>query len=428
MTTPTEQRTNVDLVVYGATAGGVVAATTAAGLGMRVALVDPTRHVGGMMSGGLTRSDVERQERLIGGRAYAFFEALRDRYRPEPGSPLAWRFEPKVADAVFRTWLDEAGVLHLPDWRLQTVSKAGATIVEIISDEGHNVAAPSFVDASYEGDLLAGAAVPYAVGREGRSHYGESLAGRLEMLPNPHQFTVPIEARRQDGELLAHVQPYDTLGPLGHGDGKVQSYCYRLCLTDDPAKAIPIGEPEGYDPEDYVLVRRYAQALGEAATPRHFMGLGRLMNAKLDINSDGPVSTNLLGASWGYTEANHDGRTRIAERHLRWAQGLLFFLTHDPSVPKSLREAMARLGLPADEFTASGHWPPQLYVREARRMRGEHIITQDDVQRPRGDGDAIGLGWVQHRHPRSAVGGRSGVSFSRRHRGSADRGVSQRPR
>jgi hypothetical protein len=394
LTEPRTSPTGFDLVVYGATAGGIIAATAAARLGMRVALAEPSEHVGGMVSGGLARSDVERQERLIGGLAREFFAQVGRRYGSPQGSPLVWRFEPKVAELVLREWLDDAGVALRPEWRLARVERSDGRIRELVSDSGDRLGAPCFVDATYEGDLLAGAGVSYAVGRDGRSRYGESLAGRLELLPNPHQFAVPISALAPDGGLLPCVQPYESIGSLGHGDGKTQSYCYRLCLTEDPEQRVPFPEPPGYDPDRYLLVRRYLAALGDSAVPRDFMGLGRLPNGKLDINSDGPVSTNLLGASWGYAEADADRRREIAGEHRQWAQGLLFFLSNDASVPESLRRRMRRLGIPADEFPRTGHWPPQLYVREARRMVGEQILTQRDVQAGPDQRvpDAIGMG------------------------------------
>lgn len=381
---------NVDVAVYGATAGGVAAAVAAARAGARVALVDPTDHVGGMVSGGLTRSDVERQEHLIGGLARAFFlEAGR-----RSGGDQPWRFDPRSAEAVLREWLDETAVTYLPSWRLTDAAVAGGRITALVSDRGERVEAAAFVDAGYEGDLLARAGVSYHVGRDGRDRYGEPLAGRAELLPNPHQFNVPVPARADDGGLLPRVLPYDDLGPTGHGDGKLQSYCYRVCLTDDPARAVEIPPPPGYDPATYVLARRYLEALGDQATLRHFMGPGRIPNGKVDVNSGGPVSTSLLGGSFGYPEAGPGERGRIAREHRDWAQGLLYFLGHDDSVPPRVRNAMREYGLPADEFVNNDHWPPQLYIRDARRMVGEHVLTEHDLRS--GDGaahpDPIGMG------------------------------------
>ncbi len=380
----------IDLVVYGATAGGVVAAVAAARHGMRVVLADPTQHVGGMVSGGLGRTDVERQETLIGGLARELFVRIGRRY----GEAASFRFEPKVAELVMREWLDEAGVAVWSQWRLGRVERRGDRIRELVADDGARLSAPCFVDASYEGDLLAGAGVSHAVGRDDRSRFGESLAGRREMLPNHHQFGVAVSATAPDGGLLPYVQPYAAIGDLGHGDGKVQSYCYRICLTEDPQQRLPVAQPPGYDPERYLLARRYLAALGDSADLRHFMGLGRLPNGKVDVNSGGPVSTNLLGASWDYPEAGVERRAQIAAEHQAWAQGLLCFLAADPAVPARLRRQLGGFGLPADEFDRSGHWPPQLYVRDARRMLGEYVLTQRDLEAGSGQpvADAVGMG------------------------------------
>jgi len=388
-TQPPTKPAGVDLVVYGATGGGVVAAIAAAGLGLRVVLADPTQHLGGMVSGGLGRTDVERQETLIGGLARELFVRIGRHY----GEPIAYRFEPKVAELVLREWLDEAGVTLRPQWRLAQVDWAGDRIGAIVSDSGDRLGAHCFVDATYEGDLLARAGVSYAAGRDGRSRFGESLAGRQELLPNHHQFGVAVSAAARDGGLLPYVQPYSAIGPLGHGDGKLQSYCYRICLTEDPQR-LPLAEPAGYDPDRYLLVRRYLAALGDSADLRHFMGIGQLPNGKVDVNSGGPVSTNLLGSSWDYPEAGVERRAQIAAEHQAWAQGLLYLLATDRAVPIRLRQQLGRFGLPADEFARTGHWPPQLYVRDARRMLGEYVLTQHDLQAGRSQrvADAIGMG------------------------------------
>lgn len=378
-----------DVVVHGATAGGVVAAVAAARRGARVALTDPTSHVGGMVTGGLTRSDVERQEHVIGGLAREFFLEVGRDYAGEH----RWRFEPSAAETVLRDWLDRHGVEHLPSWPLDAVATRDGHVDEVVAVDGRRLRAAVFVDASYEGDLLAAAGVSYDVGRDGRDRYGESLAGRVELLPNPHQFLVPVSAVDGEGGLLPRFHAYDDIGDTGHGDGKLQSYCYRVCLTDDPDLRVEIEPPDDYDPATFELVRRYLEALGDDATLRHFMGIGPVPNGKADINSGGPVSTSLLGGSFGYPDADRATRRRIEREHRDWAQGLLYFLGNDGSVPTAVRREMARYGLPGDEFAANDHWPPQLYVRDARRMRGEFVLTQHDLQ-GRGDAveDAVGMG------------------------------------
>ncbi|MFA9445039.1 FAD-dependent oxidoreductase [Egicoccus sp. AB-alg6-2] len=379
----------MDVLVHGATAGGVVAAVAAARRGARVVLTDPTTHVGGMVTGGLTRSDVERQEHVIGGFARDFFVEVGARY----GDEHRWRFEPSAADELLRSWLDVPEIELVPSWRLADVVGRNGGIDEVVGADGRSFRATTYVDASYEGDLLAMAGVSHDIGRDGRDRYGESLAGRIELLPNPHQFLVPVSAVDDDGALLPGIHAYDEIGDTGQGDGKLQSYCYRMCLTDDPDLRVDIPAPEGYDPATFELARRYLDALGEDATLRHFMGIGAVPNAKADINSGGPVSTSLLGGSFDYPRADAQRRREIERAHRDWAQGLLYFLGNDPSVPPVVRRQMAAYGLPGDEFVDNDHWPPQLYVRDARRMRGEFVLTQHDLQGRTGPvDDAIGMG------------------------------------
>jgi hypothetical protein len=257
--------------------------------------------------------------------------------------------------------------------------------------------------------------VRYTVGREGREQYGESLAGRQEFLPGRHQFTAPVSPYDAAGRLLPYIVPYDQLASVGAADGKFQSYCYRVCLTHDPDNRLPIPPPDGYDPARFALAARYLQVGGQNLRLRDFLGLCRLPNGKLDVNSTGPVSTNLLGAAWDYPEASPQRRQAIAAEHLTWAQGLLYFLQNDAAVPPHIRDELAPWGLPRDEFTTSGHWPHQLYVREGRRMLGEYVLTQADLQTQRAKPDSVGMGgynidirevqWVArtvYRYPRAA--------------------------
>ena len=380
-----------EVAVYGATASGVMAAIAAAETGARTVLLEPGRHVGGMLSGGLGKTDMERQERVIGGLARRFFERVGARY----GQTIAWRFEPHVAGQVLLEWLDEAGV----------EVRFGAALAGVGHDSGggrirsvrveavesvESVEAAVFVDATYEGDLLAAADVSYAVGREDRTLHGESLAGRREFLPDPHQFRAAVRAD-EAGALARYIQPLDSIGLPGKGDGKVQSYCYRICLTSDRANAEPVPAPAGYEPEQYSAVAAYLAALARA-TVRDVLGIGELPNGKTDINSGGPISTNLLGASWAYVEAGRETRIRIAREHQDWAQGLLYFLGRDSAVPAAIQREVSRYGLPRDEFTDTDGWPHQLYIREARRMQGDHVMTQRDLTAERRKPDSIGMG------------------------------------
>lgn len=382
-----------EVAVYGATASGVMAAIAAAETGARTVLLEPGRHVGGMLSGGLGKTDMERQERVIGGLARRFFERVGARY----GQTIAWRFEPHVAEQVLLEWLEAAGVEVRFGAVLRGVERADGRIRSVLLESAGSVGAVEsveaaiFVDASYEGDLLAAAGITYATGREDRSLHGESLAGRRELLPDPHQFRAAVRVE-EAGALARYVRPLDSIGLPGEGDGKVQSYCYRICLTSDRANAEPVPAPVGYEPEQYSAVAAYLAALAERATVRDVLGIGELPNGKTDINSGGPISTNLLGASWAYVEAGRETRTRIAREHQDWAQGLLYFLGRDSAVPAAIQREVSRYGLPRDEFTDTDGWPHQLYIREARRMQGDHVMTQRDLTAERRKPDSIGMG------------------------------------
>ena len=379
-----------DVAVVGATAGGVMAAVAAAEEGADTVLVAGGTHVGGMVTGGLGKSDVERAEPLIGGLAARFFRQLGAVY----DLPLAHRFEPSVAERWMREALEAAGVrVVAAAAEPETIGRSRRQRVEAVTFAGGPaVAADVWIDASYEGDLLRLAGVTHAIGREGRGRYGEPSAGRVELLPNPHQFRRTFSALDADDALLPGVRPYDELVPTGAGDGLVQSYCYRVCLTDVPRNRVPVERPADYDPRRYELLARYLASLGDEATTRDVLGIGRTQNGKTDVNSGGPVSTNLLGASQPYPTATATERVSIAEAHRTWTHGLLWFLAHDAVVPARIRDEVGAFGLPADEFVDTGHWPHQLYVREAARMVGEHVLTEHDLRSGRIPEDAIGLG------------------------------------
>ncbi|MGN6699045.1 MAG: FAD-dependent oxidoreductase, partial [Thermomicrobiales bacterium] len=381
-----------DVVVYGATASGVVAAVAAAHLGRRVIVVEPGQHIGGMVSGGLGWTDVGDRD-VIGGLARDFYARVAQHYGVALWDVLGP--EPHVAERIFRDWLVEAGVAIHFGARLDRVERAGRAIRRLLVEDGRAFAAAVFIDASYEGELLARAGVSYAIGRESVGLHGESWAGRQPIRPDKHNFDAPVSpfVSGNDGPLLPllHDRP---LVPEGTGDGGVQSYCFRLCLTDRPENRRPFPRPEGYDPAQYELLRRYLAAAGSRVELGLLLGLkGRLPNGKVDVNSIGPISTNLLdGSNWAYPDANYTRRAEIWQHHLRYTQGLLYFLAHDPGVPAPMRAEMSRWGLCRDEFADTGGWPHQLYIREARRMRGEYFLTQADLEDCREKYDTIGLG------------------------------------
>lgn len=376
-----------DVVVYGATAGGTMAAIAAEKKGVRVALLEPGSHVGGMVSGGLSSSDVENQQQLIGGLARSFFAAAGAHYH----QPIAWAFEPHVAEEIFRDMLASAGVQIFFHCRLTRAEKRGSLITRIRVEGGREFSASVFIDSSYEGDLMKAAGVSYVVGREGRSRYNEPLAGRQDLLPGRHQFRFAVSAEAPGGGLLPFIVPQEKVAQTGESDGRFQSYCFRLCLTDESSNRLPIQRPNGYNPARYALVSRYLQSAKGALSLDDFLGIVRIPNGKSDVNSTGPVSTDLLGASWEYPEAGYARRKQIWDEHLSWAQGLIYFLQNESAVPESIREQANRWGLPKDEFVDTGHWPNQLYVREGRRMLGEYVLTERDLENFREKYDSIGM-------------------------------------
>ncbi len=362
-----------DVLVHGATGAGVAAAVAAAEAGAATRLVAPETHVGGMVSGGLGWTDVG-DTRVLGGFARRFYDAVAEHY----GAPL-WGVkgpEPHVAERILERFLERAGV-------------------EVLLGTDEAGEAAIHVDASYEGDVLARSGARFAVGRESRSLYGERWAGRQPAYrPGKHNFPVRISPFAEDGSLLPFVREpeLDEAGwpseRLGEGDGGLQAYQFRLCLTDRPANRLPLEPPHGYDPAEFELLRRHLCAT--RPDPCELLGLVRdlLPNGKCDVNSIGPFSLNLLdGSNRDYLEGD---RAAVRERHLRYAQGLLYYLAND--APEAICQEVGCWGPCADEFEGGGGWPHQLYVRDARRLVGEHVLRESDLLDPRPQPDTVAIG------------------------------------
>ncbi|MFF1572219.1 FAD-dependent oxidoreductase [Leifsonia sp. NPDC058292] len=398
----TQPPQRVEVLVYGATSAGVAAAVAAAEAGAQTLLVEPGRHVGGMTSGGLGYTDVG-DVRALGGAAERFRRDVAAHYGVEPG-----RFagpEPHVAEQIFTSWLEAAGVDVVFEERATSVqfaaSQAGPVIRAVGFDSGRIVEAGVVVDASYEGDLLPLAGVPYAVGREDRTLYGERFAGRREVVPGMHNMPpwvspfVGDPSGRIPGPVLPQVRDVP-LAEVGSGDGGVMSYGYRVCLTT-AADRIPFERPLDYDESYWELGRRLFardRAAGQERSAGRMLGLEpNLPGGMADGNSLGPFSLSVLdGSAWEYPDASPERREQLRQRHLSHTRGFLYFLSTDASVPAGIRKELARWGLPAGEFADTGHLPHQLYVREARRMLGDRVLTEHDLLAGTIFDDTVALG------------------------------------
>jgi hypothetical protein len=404
-----EPAKSYDVVVYGGTSGGVVAAIQAARLGKSVVLIEPGRHLGGLTSGGLGATDIGNKA-AIGGISRDFYRRIGAHYakpdawrwqkseqyksgRQASGEGEMWTFEPHVAETLYDQMVAEAKVPVFRELRLDLktgVVKEGNRIRAIRFEGGREIAGRMFIDATYEGDLMALAGVSYHVGREGNAKYGETLNGIEVAEAKHHQFKHPVDPYIKPGDpasgLLPGIQGTDP-GHDGDGDKRVQAYNFRMCLTDAPENRIPIPQPARYNALRYELLLRYIQTGVWDA-----FGSNSLMpNRKTDTNNNGAFSTDNIGMNYDYPEGDYDTRARIFTEHVMYQQGLMWFVANDPRVPEKIRHEMSRWGLCKDEFTADGGWPHQMYIREARRMVGAYVMTQHNCQGREKVEDSVGL-------------------------------------
>ncbi len=389
-----------DLVVYGGTAGGIASAVQAARMGKRVALIEPGQHLGGMSSGGLSFTDTYWPS-AVGGIASDFYRRAGRAYGKVGAE---YRFEPKVAEQIFESMVVENSIDVFRGERLDLsagVTKTGTTIHSITMESGRSFSGAIFIDATYEGDLMAKAGASYAVGRESNATYGEKYNGVQRNSAWSHQFGTRVDPYVIPGDpnsgLLYGISS-EPPGAEGTGDHRIQAYNYRLTFTTDPARKLPWTRPANYDASKYELLARYIRVHNITQVSGKLLKItaSPIQAGKYDVNNEGGFSTDFIGGNYDYPEGDYATRERIIQEHQDYQKGLLYFLATDPRLPESIRQEMNSYGLAADEFTDNGGWPHQLYVREARRLVGEYVMTDNNVifkdgQRVAVD-DPVGLG------------------------------------
>ena len=380
-----------DVCVYGGTSAGVIAAYAVAKQGKKVLLVEPGQRLGGMSSGGLGQTDIGNKQ-VVKGLALDFYRRVGAHY----GRLESWIFEPSVAENIFKDYIARGNVEVLYNHRIVGVQKQGATIKSIFLEnvKGEPLAeifAKQFIDCTYEGDLMARSGVTYVVGREDNKVYGEDHNG--VQMQHLHQFVDNVDPYVEKGNpasgLLWGISDA-ALAPTGSGDNMVQAYNYRICLTSDKDNMLPIEKPANYDPSRYELLLRIIEAQKNYNLNGYFI-ISPMPNNKTDINNRGAFSTDMIGMNHDYPEASYERRAEIIQAHKDYTLGLLWFMGNDERVPKQLRDQMLALGLPKDEYVEYGHWTPQLYIREARRMVGEYVATQANCDNIAKVDDGVGM-------------------------------------
>lgn len=405
-----------DLVIYGGTSAAVTCALQASEMGHSVIMVSPDKHLGGMSSSGLGFTDTGNKE-VIGGLARRFYQLIYEHYEDSSawrwqnksdygnvgqGNPAIdgdkrtmWIFEPLAAEESFERMIAGPNIrIMRNEWldRDSGVIMRKGKILAIKTLSGKYISGKVFVDATYEGDLMASAGVSYTVGREACSEYNEKWNGvQAGVFHHGHWFRDKIDPYvipgKPESGLLKGISA-DKPGPNCSGDKKVQAYCYRLCLTKNPLNKIPIKRPEGYDSSRYELLVR----LSDKRWDEFFAKYDPIPNLKTDVNNHGPVSYDNIGMNWDYPEASYERRREIIKDHITYQKGILYFMRTDKRLPSRVRDEMNKWGYSADEFSDNDNWPYNIYVREARRMKGSYVMTENDIMSNRQVPDPVAMG------------------------------------
>ena len=422
------QTLEADVVIYDATPAGISAAIAVKRAGLSVLLISPHQHIGGLTTSGLGATDVGAGT-TVGGIGREFYRALRRHYDDDSnwdrqtrqqfrgrghasGDDVAWTFEPHVAEAILEQMLRDNGVQVI---RSAPIDRRAAfrtrsipwRLIGLHLKDGRSVRGRVFIDASYEGDLLPAAGVPFTVGREANAVHDETLDGVQLGRAIHHQFATPVSALIDPGDPASGLLPGILPEPHpadGSGDRGLQAYCFRMCLTDDPDNQLPWTAPEGYDPARYELLLRTFDG-GADRVPWNIV---RMPNRKSDVNNNGAVSTDYIGGNHQYIDANDEQRQQIIAEHLHWQQGLLWTLATHPRVPEKVRADTNRWRRAADEFTDNDGWPWRIYVREGRRMISTVVMNENHVRGKLTLEDPIGFasyGMDSHHVHRRAVDG-----------------------
>ena len=411
-----DKQFSADVIVYGGNSAAVIAAVQVARMGKEVIMVSPDKHLGGLTASGLGWTDTGNKA-VIGGLARDFYHRLYLHYQEDSAwkwqekseygnrgqgnvaidgeNRTMWIFEPHAAEQVFEQLVSEYKIpVHREAFldREKGVSMEEGAIVSIRTLDGRTYRAEQFIDATYEGDLMAASGVSYTVGREAINQYGEEWNGiQTGVLHHGHHFKTDISPYLIPGDPTSGVLPRistEDPGVYGEGDHRVQAYCFRMCLTDHPENRVNITRPPDYDSTQYELLRRvFASGWREL-----FHKYDPIPNHKTDVNNHGPFSTDNIGMNYDYPEASYDRREEIIAEHTSYQKGLLWFLCSDPAVPDDIREQMKQWGYARDEFTDNGHWPHQIYVREARRMVSDFVMTEKEVLGKSPVEQSVGMG------------------------------------